>query len=374
MKRTLFAVGVILLFAGALGYATHRLIVSKQLPQPKSVQIDQNQAVANALPSSQDKETITNVEPKCLADEEEASYQIIKKKTDGGEGVAVVEIKNKKTSEKLHSFEINVLQTQHYHPIELHHCYVYATRDFNYDWDAHKPLQNYSTEIWRYDYLGRGMSVVLLDKDALGGMKEYQHFFSNDFRIDPQEQYIALERSYLGTDDYALVIKDLDTKEDAFVLTLKMLSEKYPDIQLGSFGLGQWDEGGENFRGDIFDGARENAYYHIDMSTRQFEALLTPSDILAGVERASNVQKGYLAYADFPTFFGMDIVATQEQDQFRKEGKVKHLYIYNLRTKEKELLAQTSDPEQRFNIKWISNAELQYELPGGETKIYTIQP
>ncbi len=96
-----------------------------------------------------------------------------------------------------------------------------------------------------------------------------------------------------------------------------------------------------------------------------------PSDILAGVERAVNFNNLYLAYVDIPTFTGFQEVYEQIIEEAKKEEKQKNLFAYNLRTKEKVKIA-SADPEWRFNLKWISDAELEYYLPPGERKIYKL--
>lgn len=92
---------------------------------------------------------------------------------------------------------------------------------------------------------------------------------------------------------------------------------------------------------------------------------------MAGVERAINFNNFYLAYVDIPTFVGIQEVYEQIIEKAKKDGKQKNLYLYNLRTKERVKVAST-DPEKRFNIKWLSDTELQYELASGEKKIYKI--
>ena len=83
------------------------------------------------------------------------------------------------------------------------------------------------------------------------------------------------------------------------------------------------------------------------------------------MERAINFQNLHLAYVDIPTFTGFQEVYEQIIKEAKREGKLKNLFVYNLRTKEK-IKITSADPEWRFDINWLSDTELQYELPSGE--------
>ncbi len=247
--------------------------------------------------------------------------------------------------------------------LRIQKCGVYVVREFN------KESPNYRTELWRYDYMGYGtllFPLSLFKEDKVQGIS-----YSSGFTIDPQEKYLGLERSYLGGPDYAFVIKDVKTMVDIFVLTLNDVKKINPNVQDGLFGLGNWTPDSKYLWGPLFDGALYTAYLWVNTENWKVEVLSPPLDLPSGAERVINFT-GYIAYADFPTFFGIDIIAKQEQEKFIKEGRIKHLYLYNLRTKEKKLIADTADPAWQFNIKWLSDTELQYEMPDGEKKIFTI--
>lgn len=49
------------------------------------------------------------------------------------------------------------------------------------------------------------------------------------------------------------------------------------------------------------------------------------------------------------------------------------LYIENLFIKERRFIASTTEPLWYFKPIWISDTELEYELPSGEKKIYKIK-
>lgn len=300
----------------------------------------------------------------CLTDDESADYAIENRGLIGG--IVKVNVQSKEGNYVVKSFTIDDV-FKNYHPVELRRCGIYVIRMFNYNPDKVEQNPGYKDEIWKYDYAGNGASLVLLSEKP----KEFISYFSPDFRIDPNEKYLVLEKSYLGQDDYALVIKDLNTKENLLVLNLKDILAKYPDVIPGSFGLGSWSKDGKYLYGDLFQGDLSTAYYRIEAETWKTEIFPAPPDILTGVERAINFEKLYLAYVDIPIFTGVQEVYEQIIEKAKKEGKQKNLYLYNLITKEKIRIAST-EPEWRFNLKWISDTELEYELLTGEKKIYKI--
>jgi hypothetical protein len=272
----------------------------------------------------------------------------------------VVSIKNSISDEIRYSFTINnFVQSS----LAVHKCGIYVLRDF----DRESP--NYREELWKYDYNGKGNNLFLLFAFL---NNQPQGILYNGFIISLDEKYLVLEKSYLGKDDYALVIKDLETNEDLFVFKLKDILAQNKEILPGSISLGGWTKDGKYLRGDIFDGALDTAYYQIEAGIWKAEIYPTPPDMLAGVERAMNYSNWNLAYVDIPTFTGVQGVYEQIIEKAKKEGKQKNLYLYNLKTKEKIKIIST-DLEKRFNLKWFSDTELQYELPNGEKKIYIVK-
>ena len=282
----------------------------------------------------------------------------------------ITSVRDKTTQQEKFTFQIESIDSRHYHPFELHDCNIYVIRQFNYDLKTRRATSNYSIELWSYNYAGKGQRILIFSRtDNLG---QYESFYNDDFRIDPLEKYLVLERGYFGKDDYALVIKDISTLDDLLVLNLKDVLQQHLDIIPGSFGLGKWSDNSKYFYGDIFQGALSTAYYIIETEKWKVDVYAAPLDILAGVERAINFQNLHLAYVDIPTFTGFQEVYEQIIEKAKKEGKQKNLYLYNLITKEKIKIA-SAVPEWRFNLKWLSDNELEYELPTGEKKIYKIE-
>lgn len=183
----------------------------------------------------------------CLGDNERAEYEKIEKSE--GRSIVNIIIRSRKADEKIFDFKIdNVLES--YHIIEPHKCGVYTIREFNFDYKKYKPLPGFSTELWRYRYNGEGESILTLAGENELGKATLG--FDYDFRINNDESYIALLKGYLGSADYALVIKDIKTKEDIFSLNLVDLMNQH-SISPYPVSLDFWAENGEYFVASFFE-------------------------------------------------------------------------------------------------------------------------
>ncbi|MBU4348553.1 hypothetical protein KJ671_03590 [Patescibacteria group bacterium] len=291
----------------------------------------------------------------CLSENLEVSYKIEEKESPLAD--VVVYIIDENTGKEVTSFKIDNI-FKNYHPIELYKCGIYVIRFFNYDPRISKQKPEFRAEFWRYYYSGEGIQLF------------FSEDFSYDFRVDPTEIYLVLERSYLGNPDYALVIKNLQTKKDVFVLPLKEITDKYPDF-LGSIGFNEWTRGSKYFWGNIFDGANVLAFFRIERDSWKRELFEAPTGTMGGT--ALNSEFGYITYDDGPPWTGDLDFAKMYQEQWEKEGKIVSFYLYNFFTNKKIVLATTTDTMWYFKPKWISDTELEYYLPSGERKIYAVK-
>ncbi|MBI5401697.1 hypothetical protein HZB05_02620 [Candidatus Wolfebacteria bacterium] len=276
-------------------------------------------------------------------------------------------IQDKTTNEKS-SFQIDNTGNPRGPRPQLHKCGVYVTREFNFDPKTRRSTPNYSIELWKYDYSNQGGKILLFSKTDSTG--KYQSYFNDDFHISPDEKYLVLEKGYLGKDDYSLVIKDLKTKQDVFALPAKEIVKQYPNL-VGNFNMRDWTKDSRYFWGDIFDGADALAIFRIDSTVWKWKVFEVPPYTMGGT--ALNPEYGYITYDDGPPWTGDVDFDEINKEKWLKEGKKLNFYLYNLFTKEKILLATVEDPLWNFKPQWLSDAELQYELPNGEKKIYTIK-
>jgi len=298
----------------------------------------------------------------CLETGEVAEYEIFKKLEKVS--VAKIIVRNIDTHHEISSFEIELPIPDHYHPVELHKCHIYTTKSFGYDYKSKRALPDYRLELWGYQYDGDGGSVVYLSGPVSGSG------YGTDFRVDPSETYVVLEKSYLGNPDYALVIKSLSTKEDALVLPLKNIIDRYPSLG-GSFGMNQWTKDGRYFWANIFDGANVLAFLRIEKGTWKYDVFPAPKGTMGG--DALNAELGYITYDTGASWTGDVEFDKKIKEDWRAQGKKVSFYVYDLPTKSEKLLATIDDPIWHFQPQWISDHELQYTLPDGEKKIFRVE-
>lgn len=306
----------------------------------------------------------TDQHAQCLTDNEIVSY---KTDTDrDGYGIARFTVKDKVSDQDITSFAVDHAIQKHYHPPERYKCGVYVIREFNFDFKNYQTLPDFKISLWRYDYQGKGSELVVFSQKNTTD----KSIFDFDFRVDPTEKYVVLVAGLLGNPNYRLVIRDITTGTDVFVKKLDDISKQYPDIAPGSFDFGTWSPDGKYLWGSLYDGADDMAYYRLERDTWKLDVFAPPPDLPSGAERAFNLA-GYLVYSDITSFTGDADFTRQLQEEARKTGKKQSLWLYNFFTKEKMNLA-TADLTWSFKPTWLSDTELQYELPSGEKKIYTI--
>ena len=303
----------------------------------------------------------TETEWRCLGEDEVASYE--KNKKENEVSTATIFVKDKETGEEKYNFEIKLPLPNHYHPIELHKCGVYATRDFGYDYIKRETLDNYSFEFWQYDYSGVGKKIIFLSGPISG------QGFGSDFRVSPSEQYVVLERGYGGSDDYALIIKDLNIIEDVFIIPAQEMFKRNPNTT-GTLGFIEWTKDSRYFWGDIFMGAYTSGYFRIDMENKTYELFEALEGQMGGDQL--NTETGWVTNHSGLFWTGIHEFTEQLKEEMREDGVGTKLYIYNLFTKEKILIYETNEPGWYTKPWWISDTELRYETFEGETRIYKL--
>ena len=260
----------------------------------------------------------------CLKEGEEADFVINKKENQ--QSTATIIIKNKKTNREIKEFEIGLVSPDHYHPLELKKCGIYTTKSFGYNYKTREAVGDYEFKLWVYDYSGQSKELLLL------GRKEgdnYNLIYSSDFRVSPNEKYVALIRSYSTQPDYALVIKDLKTKDDVFTLEMKEVINKYPDIG-GDFSLIGWKQAGKYFWADIYTAALTAAYLRINSQDWNWELFPTPPKALGGYE--PNYITGWMPYAPAAVWTGMVEMDELVREEARARGQISPLYLCLLYT------------------------------------------
>lgn len=147
-------------------------------------------------------------------------------------------------------------------PPEIRKCGIYVRKFFK---DSPRRY-----EAWKYDYSGRGERMMVLDAfDRYGASMgassnaDYQPLF----KIDETETYVALVRSWYGEPEkHALVIKNLKTLDDVYVMTARELRERY-GIDLGTIQL--FDAGGDFVLFEVLND--ERPWFRLNIETRKLE-------------------------------------------------------------------------------------------------------
>ena len=306
---------------------------------------------------------------RCLTENEEAGFydKLDRFRTSGipKKYPLKVIVRNKEAKEEMNSFIIENI-FENYHPVEAHKCGVYVVRLFNYDPKKAKQNIGYKSEFWKYDYSGKGKSLILLSEKP----KEYISYYGPDFRIDPLERYIILEKGHSGKEYYALVVKDLETNEDVFTLSHREMSENFPK-QLGVFDPKEWTQDGRYFWGGISNAALVPAYFRIDTEKWTYEIFDVPENQMGGDKL--NVETGWVTNHTGAFWTGEYSSSMAIEAKMRSQGIGTKFYLYNLLTKEKILVYETDEPNSFTKPRWLSEKEIEYELPSGEKRVYELE-
>lgn len=182
----------------------------------------------------------TEIEPVCLSDDEETekirTRQLPDEMTKQPRPL-YISIKDKNTKEEKFSFSIENVDYGRDWTTQIRKCGVYVLRAINFDYENQRGFSDFRLEVWRYRYDGTEEKIIE----------------ESSFSIDETETYIALIKGWYGEpEEHALVVKNLKTMEDEYVITLKELMEKYPDVEPATISLDWW--GQKRFKTeDIFD-------------------------------------------------------------------------------------------------------------------------
>ena len=306
----------------------------------------------------------------CLMNGQKAELEVIEAGFPGKVKVRVKDVEGQLVWQR----EFSVPSTSHVSFYELHDCGFYIHKGEGYNVNTNKVSPGYFSSLWMYDYFadGSGEQLVLFGENPTGQREDSKYFYGSQFRINPSETFISLERGYPGSPDYALVIKDIETKEDVFALSMKDVVEKQPSAA-GTFSVGKWVErpDGEYLVSEIFDSARETAFVYIKTDTWESAVYPTPEDLQAGVERAYAPFEPMIAYTDIITWAGFKEVTDAIMDEYLAEGVKKHLTVQDLKTGERIVLEEVPlVRDHKFKLLWLSDTELQYVLPSGEVKTW----
>ncbi|HET6455576.1 MAG TPA: hypothetical protein VFI02_14325 [Armatimonadota bacterium] len=242
-------------------------------------------------------------------------------------------IKDYRTGKATKFITVTDVYQGHYHPAEYHNGHVYVIRRRG---DVHGPT--WTDELWRYDRNSKG--TKLWSSKGL------------DFRVRDDEGMIAVLAGSKQGPERNLYLVDRVGK----------LIKTFPPEQLVSTDMSfeKWD-------GRFLWLADEammtiSSFVRVDsnsMAVKKYN--LTELD-LAAEDYALNPTSLRLAYSDYPVMFETDTA-----EDFRKEKTPVKLYIYDLSTRHRRLIARAiAEP---FNPKWANPSTLEYDNPRGKGRI-----
>lgn len=291
----------------------------------------------------------------CLAEGEVAEYEILDKSIHPGMYPVAVRVKNKIASTITQTFIVSDVR-ESYHSIELWKCGLYGVQEFNYTRGTLKQKSGWREEFWTHDYTGDGRKLFLLaEKDV-----EFKEHYNPSFRVSPTERYVALTRAFPGKPDFALILKNLTTLKDDHVFLVDALFASHPEL-LNSLMLVGWSADGRYFWAETHDAAVTLAFIRIDTTTGNAEVFPTPPDVLGG--DAFNPDTGYVTQHP-GNFWSAD---SEYDAEVRKEREAKgegtDLYIHNVITGNRILVAHSPYAVQYFCPKWLSTTTLEYFMP-----------
>lgn len=313
---------------------------------------------------------------RCLKDGERAVYEVVKK---GSPATVQVSVFDDEGSTMTWRREIEIPDSDVFVPLKLGRCAFYVEQAINYDYDKQWFPAGYERRLNRYDFFSNASAhqIVLEEENKTGKSNDFQVFFARlAFAVSPSEHYISLVHSYLEKPDYALVIRNLQTGKDEYVLTLADLLKQHPTAA-GSFDVGEWytrPDGTEVLLGNLYQDRYKPAFYLLEAGTWKMHVWPTPQDFSGYSEFAIAKYSPHFAYTDFDVFGGIDTLEDQIFADKVARGDMVHLKVANLETGKTDVIAEVPLVRHyRFNLTWLSETQLQYTMPDGTTRTYTVQ-
>lgn len=305
--------------------------------------------------------------PACLKDGETAEFEIEDNNYDSDSYVHAA-VKNG-INEVVNRFSATILQPGHYHPAELHSCGVYVVQGDDLDprkLGAVGP--NFFADLVKFDYEGK-KTIILRMAEMLD---EYTEYYSRDFRVSPNEQYLVLETLQMEPGVYieTLVIKDLQTMKDLFTLSDDQIAAEDPDM-VGGIMMDTWTNDSRYFWFRSFETAYTNGWVRVDSTDWSYEIFDVPEGILGGY--SLNYNTGWVPLVPGAFWVGVEEVNEEIRRERAALGETASLYLYNVITGEQKLIDTSDAPTwEGLNGEWVDSNTFEYDHPNGERKRYLI--
>ena len=251
---------------------------------------------------------------------------------------------------------------------KLKECALYVIKYKGFDYKSYKSLDDFDYSIWVYHFLKEPYLLVNL-ANKQGGKTNILYQYK--FDVSNSEKYISLVQGYVGSEDYALHIKDIETKENIVEVNLTSdLFIKYPNIA-GDVEFRGWSEDEKYFWFSLFDQANVLAYVRVNMENGDFGVFEAPVGTMN--QDAFNVNTGWVTYDDGPPWTGVREFEEEYQQEWEEAGDFVTFSIYNIFSKQKIDLEKTTNTTWWHYPKWLDDETLEYKLPSGEIKKYNLK-
>lgn len=303
---------------------------------------------------------VINNEKRCISDGLEVYYEKDKS------GIPIFPLKV--TIKNYKYFEIQDVKKQS-SAVRLNDCNLYVIKGFGFDEKKSIYLESYSNELWKYDFDGKGEKIFQLNQNLKDG--KYSILYKLFFIVDEKEKMIALVNKYLGDSNYALHIKDIETKQNVVEVNLTSdLFKKYPNVS-GDVEFRGWSSDEKYFWFSLFDQANVLAFVKVDMSDSSYEVFEAPVGTMN--QDAFNMETGWVTYDDGPPWTGVKEFDDEYQQEWEDAGDFVNFSLYNIFSKQKIDLEKTTDTTWWHYPKWLDDKTLEYKTSDGETKKYVLE-
>lgn len=322
------------------------------------------------LKTNKEEIVLENNEKKCISDGLEVSYPRDQEKAKYGMDRPLIPIE---VTVSINGSIKNFFRIENVPPnqdaFDFRDCNLYISRYWDFDYKKFKSGLNARFEIWKYPYDGESPEILVVTSKKING--ESGFIYQSQFSVSNSEKYISLVKGYVGSEDYALHIKDIETKENVVEVNLTTdLFKKYPNI-VGDVEFRGWSEDEKYFWFSLFDQANVLAFVKVDMSDSGYEVFDAPVGMMN--QDAFNLETGWVTYDDGPPWTGIKEFEEEYQKEWDEAGDFVTFYLYNLFSKEKIDLEKTTDTTWWHYPKWLDNETLEYKIPSGEWKTYKIK-
>jgi len=229
------------------------------------------------------------------------------------------------------------VEIRHYHPAEFHKGSVYIIRRKD-----GTPANNnqWRDELWKYTSMKQGKKIF-----SSQGL---------DFRVSSHEYFAAI------VSDTTLYFVDLQRDKKPVKFTVSEIEEQnVKDMYIQPLA---WTERDAFFWGNIFQTVNIHSFFRIAPDTWEVETFDVDSLHITTQDYAFNPTNGVVVFSDFPVIFDAETAKRVRRNKMRV-----HLYLYDLKTGEKKLLATTHS--KNFQPEWLSTRIIEVNNPESKGRI-----